>query len=137
MEIVVLGSLNMDLTLKVDSLPAEGETISARELSKNSGGKGANQALAAARFGAGVRMVGRVGNDKYADELLSNLHKNNILVDVVKDPGAETGTAFITVDNRGNNTIVVFPGANNRVQPEDLELSTQDWQKVGALISQL
>ena len=137
-ELVVVGSLNMDLTARVERLPSRGETVTANHFQASPGGKGANQAVAAARLGAHVRMVGRVGRDSYGEALLSSLEANNVDVSrVLKDPSSPTGMALITVDDNGANTIVVVQGANGRCQPEDVEAAEEVISKAKALVVQL
>jgi ribokinase len=119
-DILVIGSLNADLVVRTDRFPAPGETIPGGDLSVIPGGKGANQAVAAARLGSEVAMVGRVGADNFGALLLENLKQNRIDArGVVRDETAATGTAIIVVDAGGQNSIVLSPGANARLTPED------------------
>ena len=113
-ELTVVGSINLDLVTKVERLPRSGETLSGATLDRIPGGKGANQAVGAARLGARVRMVGCVGADHYADEALAGLRAAGVQLDV----GAvetSTGVAIILVADDGENVIVVVPGANAQV----------------------
>ncbi|HUY61662.1 MAG TPA: PfkB family carbohydrate kinase, partial [Candidatus Dormibacteraeota bacterium] len=111
--VVVLGSLNMDLTLAVGRLPAPGETVLGGGLRTTPGGKGANQAVAARRLGAPARMVGRVGDDGFGQTLRAGLAAEGIASDTVTvDPERPTGVALILVDPKGENQIAVAPGAN-------------------------
>ena len=119
--VVVVGSLNMDLVVGVERHPKPGETVIGGDLQRFPGGKGANQAVAAARLGARVRMVGRVGLDEYGAELLRGLENEGIDALGVGRVGTPTGVALISVDVQGQNAIVVSPGANARLQPDDLE----------------
>ncbi len=121
--ITVVGSVNLDLVARCDTLPRPGETVSGATLERFPGGKGANQAVACARLGATVRMVAAVGRDAFADEALIGLREAGVELDlhVVDQP---TGIALITVDAEGETTIVVSPGANARV--EDFELPPSD-----------
>ena len=112
-ELTVLGSVNLDLVARVGELPRAGETLAAREYERIPGGKGANQAVAAARLGAHVRFVGAVGSDAFADEALVNLRELDLDVAQVDAP---TGIALILVADDGDNQIVVVPGANAHVQ---------------------
>jgi ribokinase len=108
----VVGSVNSDLTFTVDALPGPGETVLASGLASTPGGKGANQAVAAARAGANVQFVGALGSDPAADGLRAHLHANAIGTDgLITVPGS-SGTAAIMVDTNAENTIVVAPGAN-------------------------
>jgi ribokinase len=117
-EIVVVGSLNADLVTRLDRFPAPGETVTARDFALHAGGKGANQAYAAARLGGKVAMVGRVGHDLYGERLTDSLRRAGVDVTLVeRDADAPTGMAFIDVDGAGQNEIVIVPGANARLTP--------------------
>lgn len=121
-DILVVGSLNADLVVRSPRFPKPGETISGEDLQIIPGGKGANQAVAAARQGASVAMVGRVGKDSFGPDLINNLKKNNVDTSHVQtDPDSATGTAIIVVDANGQNSIVLSPGGNGRVKPSDLD----------------
>lgn len=120
--ILVVGSLNADLVVRAPRFPKPGETISGEDLQIIPGGKGANQAVAAARQGASVSMVGRVGDDSFGPELIDNLKQNNVDTSHVQtDPQAATGTATIIVDANGQNSIVLSPGGNGKVGLADLK----------------
>ncbi|HSL46118.1 MAG TPA: ribokinase [Anaerolineales bacterium] len=120
--ILVVGSLNADLVVRSPRFPKPGETISGEDLQIIPGGKGANQAVASARQGASVAMVGRVGNDSFGPDLINNLKENNVDTSHVQtDPDSATGTAIIVVDANGQNSIVLSPGGNGRVKPSDLD----------------
>jgi ribokinase len=110
--VCVVGSVNTDLTFTVDGLPLPGETVLASALASWPGGKGANQAVAAARAGAGVQFVGAVGTDPAADALLAHLTANDVGTDGVITVPGPSGTAAIMVDANAENMIVVAPGAN-------------------------
>ncbi len=114
--ILVVGSMNMDLSIEVDRAPKIGETLVGRGFSTAPGGKGANQAIAAARLGGTVRFLGAVGKDSYGAELTENLKKNNITYEGAVLENATTGIAMITVCD-GNNFILLDGGANNCVTP--------------------
>jgi len=118
--IVVIGSINLDMITRVDRLPAPGETVRGSGFSTAAGGKGANQALAAARAGAKVRMIGAVGKDGFAVEALSCLREEKVDLSGVAETHAATGIAAILVDDAGENVIAVAPGANDSVLPGDL-----------------
>jgi ribokinase len=119
--LTVVGSINLDLVARAERLPRPGETVSGARFSRVPGGKGANQAVAAARLGAEVRMVGCVGRDDLAQEALAGLRHAGVEERwLVKD--APTGVALVTVDAEGETTIVVAPGANGELRPEDLQL---------------
>ena len=113
--IVVLGSANMDLVVRQQRLPGAGETIFGHDLTTVPGGKGLNQAVAAARAGAAVRFVGAVGEDEYGTRLLSVMHADGIETTGVDRVDTATGTAHISVLDSGDNAIVVVPGANGVV----------------------
>lgn len=111
----------MDLVVRVEHLPAPGETILGRDFHTIPGGKGANQAVAAARLGGDVYMIGRVGQDSYGRTLRANLSAQGIDVESVQvDSASTSGIAMITVDEAGSNTIVVAPGANMALTPQDV-----------------
>ncbi len=112
--LTVVGSINLDLVARVDRLPRPGETLTDATLERIPGGKGANQAVAAARLGAEVRMVGCVGRDVFAPEALSGLREAGVELDV-REVDDATGVALILVGADGENQIVVVPGANARV----------------------
>ena len=118
-KIAVIGSINMDLTARAERLPGKGETVSADDLRYVSGGKGANQAVAAARLGGDVTMFGCVGDDAFADQLIENLKQNGVdTTHIRKIPGVSSGIAMITVASlSADNCIVVVPGANRNVTP--------------------
>ncbi|TPI37545.1 ribokinase [Mesorhizobium sp. B2-9-1] len=118
--IIVVGSINLDLIANVDRLPEPGETVRGSGFATAPGGKGANQALAAARAGAQVRMVGAVGKDSFAAEALALLKAGNVDLSGVGQSFASTGTALILVGADGENVIAVVPGANDSVVPGDV-----------------
>jgi ribokinase len=123
--LTVVGSINLDLVAQTERLPRAGETVSGATFSRVPGGKGANQAVAAARLGAEVRMVGAVGRDELAHAALAGVHEAGVGKGwLAKD--APTGIALITVDATGETTIVVAPGANAELRPEDLVLGEAD-----------
>jgi ribokinase len=119
--LTVVGSINLDLVAKAERLPRPGETITGATFSQVPGGKGANQAVAAARMGATVTMIGAVGNDALAEPALAGLREAGVTGSwVTKD--AATGVALILVDGNGDNTITVAPGANHELRPGDFTL---------------
>lgn len=120
-DVLVIGSLNADLVVRAPRFPAPGETISGGDLLTIPGGKGANQAVAAARQGARVAMVGRVGRDNFAPFLIENLNANNVNTSHVPQDDVASGTAIIIVDEKGQNSIVLSPGANGKVNAQDVE----------------
>ncbi len=122
MHIVVVGSLNMDLVMRIPRIPKPGETLSGGAFSTFPGGKGANQAVAAARLGARVTMIGRVGADAFGYELISRLQKETIDIRYVGlDEHTSTGVALIEVDENGQNSIAVALGANYTLTAADVE----------------
>ena len=120
-EIFVVGSLNADLVVKSPRFPQPGETISGEDLQIIPGGKGANQAVAAARQGVKTAMLGRVGSDSFAPFLIYNLKANQVDTSHVIADSSATGTAIIVVDANGQNSIVLSPGANGNVSPADVD----------------
>jgi ribokinase len=120
--ITVLGSLNMDLVALCDRAPRLGETVAGREFRTVCGGKGANQAIAAARAGGRVAMIGAVGQDGFGQELVANLERDGVDTTRVRRVAGASGTAHIVVDGQGQNAIVVVPGANGTL----LELTAED-----------
>ena len=122
--LTVVGSINLDLVVQAERLPRPGETVSGARFSRVPGGKGANQAVAAARLGAEVALVGCVGRDDVAEEALAGLRERGSRSGGIS--GAPTGIALITVDAAGETTIVVAPGANAELRPEDLSLAAAD-----------
>ena len=113
--IAVLGSTNMDLVAYVEKAPQRGETVTGREFRTVPGGKGANQAVAAARAGATVSMIGAVGNDGFGTRLRSTLEHSGVNTDHLRTTEGPSGTAHIVVDDEGGNAIVVIPAANGTV----------------------
>jgi ribokinase len=114
-ELTVVGSINLDLVARVERLPRAGETLVGQDFVRVPGGKGANQAVAAARLGARVRMVGAVGDDPLAEEALEGLREAGVELELARI--GTTGIALILVDDTGENQIVVVPGANALVSP--------------------
>jgi len=113
--VCVVGSLNLDLTVDVDTLPRPGETVLASSLTYAPGGKGGNQAVAAARAGARVQFVGALGDDAAADQLRAHLLANGVGLDATATVAGPSGTAIVVVDAGAENTIVVAPGANGQL----------------------
>ena len=134
----MVGSINQDFVLKVERRPEPGETVTGAELSLFPGGKGANQAIAAARLGAEVAMLGRVGEDAFGRDLVKNLRDNRVDTSRIEAiPDAPTGSAFITVTPDGENAIVVSPGANRRFGPTEVRAASEDLRKARLLLAQL
>jgi ribokinase len=111
----VVGSLNIDQTFSVSTLPRAGETVLAKGVRSNPGGKGGNQAVAAARAGAQVQLVAALGDDAAAEHLRAHLHANAVGMDGLTTVAGPSGSAVIVVDSSGENTIVVAPGANTQL----------------------
>jgi ribokinase len=116
--VLVIGSANVDLVTRVRDFPRPGETLLGSDYETHHGGKGANQAVAAARMGAAVRFVGRVGSDTFGAGMKAALADEGIDTSLLGAADAPSGAAFITIDERGQNTIIVAPGANGTVVPE-------------------
>lgn len=136
--IAVAGSVNRDIVVVVDRHPIPGETVLGRDHLAVDGGKGANQAVAAARLGADVVFIGRVGSDAVGDELRTGLSADGIDVShLASDRDAPSGLALITVDARGENAIVVSPGANGRVGAADVEAAADVLATADVVLLQL
>jgi ribokinase len=136
--IVVLGSLNVDLVIRVASLPKPGETVLGDRLQTFAGGKGANQAVAAARLGGRVSIVGRVGNDRFGEMLLAQLRQDGVDSSaVVGDVEEPSGSALILVGSDGQNMIAVAPGANGAVGEAEVERAMDCLDPGGLLVMQL
>jgi ribokinase len=136
--IVVVGSLNIDLVVRTLRHPKIGETVLGYDFNTYPGGKGANQAVAAARLGASVMMIGRVGSDSFGDTLLSTVKANGVdIMHISRDRSTPTGVGFITVDDLGQNTIVVASGANGTITPEEIKMAEAAFIGAGVLLLQL
>jgi ribokinase len=136
--VVVLGSLNIDFAVRTHRLPRPGETIFGEEFTTTAGGKGANQAAAVARLGASTKMIGRVGRDVFGEMLRDALESERVDIGAVAiDEEAETGTALITVSDDGANSIVVVPGANAAVGREELDALNSVIERADVLLLQL
>lgn len=137
-KILVVGSINMDLVVRVPHSPKPGETVLGGDFETFPGGKGANQAVAAARMGGEVTMVGRVGSDNFGDTLIQGLVENNIKTSyVIKDTEVPTGIAMIAVAADGENLIVVASGANYEVSTEDVANTREIMRDTDLLLMQL
>jgi ribokinase len=135
--VCVIGSANLDLSAYPDRLPAPGETVHARRFTTGFGGKGANQAVTAARLGSAVTFVARVGADSFGRDMLAHFRAEAIDTRfVTPTPDAPTGTALITVDAAGRNTIVVAPGANGHLSASDVEAARSAIESAGVLVCQ-
>lgn len=121
-EVVVIGSLNMDFIFHAPRIPAGGETLLGAQFATACGGKGANQALALAKLGREVAMVGRVGEDLFGETLVEGLKAHGVNISQIqKDPQAASGVALILLEENGQNRIIVASGANQRLQAQDLD----------------
>jgi ribokinase len=138
MKAVVVGSLNMDLRLGVPELPIRGQTLLSRSLDRSPGGKGANQAVALARLDAQVEMVGAVGKDSDGAALLRALRAVGVSTRFVAErPATPTGLAVVCVDPRGDNAIIVAPGANASLGPDDVHAAAAALDRADLLLLQL
>lgn len=136
--IVVVGSVNLDLVCKASKIPSPGETVWGDRFQTFHGGKGANQAVAASRLGNNVHMVAKVGDDDFGKRLREGLAAASVNVeDVSTASGAASGVALISVDANGQNSIIVVPGANAELHPEDLEHSLPKLESAGIILAQL
>ena len=118
---LVIGSLNMDMTVKVEELPKLGETIFGDDFYESCGGKGANQAVAISKLGMETEMIGMVGKDSQGEKLIQNLNKYGIKSDNIIKSDDLTGRAIITVDKKGDNNIIVIPGSNFKITKEHIQ----------------
>jgi ribokinase len=135
--VVVVGSINIDLVSTTERIPAIGETISGRDFQIHPGGKGANQAVAVARLGYPVRMIGRIGTDAFGKQLRSNLESAGVDVAGVMTSEGTSGVAVILVDNKGENSIVITAGANALLSPQDLDTNIEIIRSAGLVLTQL
>ena len=136
--IAVVGSNMMDLVTYVDRMPAPGETLEAPSFAMGHGGKGANQAVAAARLGAEVTMVSKVGEDAFAEATLANFRANGIDVShVTRAPGTSSGVAPIFVEPGGENAILIVKGANDRLTPADIEAAGDALRRCRLILLQM
>lgn len=135
--IVVVGSINIDLVVTALRIPVPGETIQGDDFQQHFGGKGANQAVAVARLGYPVEMIGRVGTDALGEEARRSLAEAGVDVGGVESAEGTSGVASITVSRSGQNTIVVSPGANAQVTPEYLDRHEERIRRAGIVLAQL
>jgi ribokinase len=135
--IVVVGSINIDLVANTKRIPVAGETVTGQDFQIHPGGKGANQAVAAARLGYPVRMIGRVGDDAFGSQLRTGLETAGVeTASVITTPGC-SGVAVIVVAESGENSIVVVPGANAQVTPDDIDANIDIIRSAGMVLAQL
>ncbi|WP_147267765.1 MULTISPECIES: ribokinase [unclassified Halanaerobium] len=136
--IIVIGSLNMDLVASTPRIPEIGETILGTKLDEIPGGKGANQAVSARQAGGKTWMFGKIGRDSYGKYLKENLTKFDIDLEfLIEDEDEDTGTAVISVDEKGNNSIIVIPGANSKLSAGDIEKKQDNLNKFDMMLLQL
>ena len=136
--VFVVGSINQGFVLSVERRPAPGETVTDARLATHNGGKGANQAAAAALLGASVAFLGRVGDEGFGGPLVRSLADKGVDTSLVQEaPGSFTGTAFITVTPDGENAITVAPGANRRLTVEDVDHASEWIQEARVLVAQM
>ncbi len=137
-DVVVIGSCNMDMTVRCKDLPIPGQTMMGESFVTNAGGKGANQAVAAAKLGAKTQIVARVGNGMFVPRFFESYDKVGLGHDfVIRDPQTPSGTALIFVDEEGENMIVVAPGANMKLAPADIEAAISVIEGAKVMILQL
>lgn len=136
--IIVVGSSNTDMVIKTGAFPQPGETLLGGEFFMFPGGKGANQAVAAARLGGDVVFIAKVGNDVFGERARQQFSEEGIAVDhLLTDPDRPSGVALITVDAKGENTIVVAQGSNATLSPEDLARAQHDFRDPAVVLMQL
>ena len=136
--ILVIGSLNMDLSIDLAKMPVTGETILGRGIAYKAGGKGANQACAAGKLGGRVRMLGCVGQDEFGQKLVKSLSESGVETDYIKESrDLPTGTAVIYVDDNGDNSIVVIPGANMACDIEYLKAQDEQFHWCDYVVLQM
>lgn len=132
--IVIIGSINVDMVVRSSQLPFPGQTMMGHSFKTTYGGKGANQAIAAARLGSEVSLIARIGTDAFGKMSIENFKKENIGIEnIYTDSDAQSGVAFIVVDDKGENMIVVAPGANARLNEKDIQ-DAEDIIKKGDII---
>lgn len=135
--IVVVGSINTDLVAVTRRIPAIGETVTGTDFQIHPGGKGANQAVAVARLGYPVRLIGRLGSDVFGTQLRAHLESAGVDVAGVVTSEGTSGVAVIVVSEQGENSIVVTPGANAKLTPQDLETNIEIVRQAGIVLAQL
>ncbi|MET9487033.1 ribokinase [Nocardia sp. NPDC006630] len=135
--VVVVGSVNMDLSVRVHSLPYAGETVSGGALQRGAGGKGANQAVAARRLGARTALIGRVGADEFGSELRGVLRRAEVDDSALTTTDAATGSALVVIDSAGENMITISPGANGTLGPGEITRHAARIAAADALLLQL
>ena len=135
--ICVIGSLNMDLVVNVDTMPKPGQTIIGSNFKEVPGGKGANQAVAMARLNGNVSMIGKVGEDGFGQTLINSLKNDKVDITYIQTAKGATGVALITVDKNAQNSIVVSPGANFEVKEDDIDNNIEAIKNSDIVVLQL
>mgnify|MGYP000163472440 FL=1 len=136
--IVVIGSSNTDMVVKSERLPAPGETVTGGQFLMAAGGKGANQAVAAARLGAEVTFIAKVGSDMFGEQAIGGYRKEGIRTEfILRDPRRATGVALILVDRKGENLISVASGANHALSPDDVRRAAEPIRAADVVVLQL
>lgn len=135
--VVVVGSINTDLVAVARKIPAVGETVIGTDFQIHPGGKGANQAVAVARLGSPVRLIGRLGSDAFGAQLRAHLSSAGVDIASVATSEGTSGVAVIVISSTGENSIVVTPGANAKVTPEDIASNAEMIRTAGAVLAQL
>lgn len=135
-KIVVIGSVNQDISLTMRNLPSEGDTVIAQSIKYNGGGKGANQAVSLNRMGSNTTFICAVGNDENGTQLVDNLVKDGIHVIPIAKENESTGFAIIAVDSSGKNNIIVYPGANYALNSEDIMSLKEELQDASYCVLQ-
>ena len=135
--IVVVGSINLDLVAVTTRIPSIGETVLGTDFLTHPGGKGANQAVAVARLGYPVQMIGRLGDDAFGAQLRANLEKAGVGTESIATSEGSSGVALIEVSSKGENSIVVVPGANSKLTPQDIGAHLRLIRQAGLVLAQL
>ena len=135
--IVVVGSINTDLVSVTRKIPAIGETVIGTDFHVHPGGKGANQAVAIARLGYPVQLIGRLGNDEFGSHLRTHLVSSGVDIAGVATSDGTSGVAVIVVSEKGENSIIVTPGANSKVTPQDIDSNIDSIRNAGMVLAQL
>lgn len=135
--IVVVGSINIDLVANTQHIPSPGQTVSGFDFQVHPGGKGANQAVAVARLGCPVHLIGRVGNDDFGSQLRNHLALAGVELSALMTSKGPSGVAVIVVAQSGENSIVVVPGANTHLSPQDLDDNIELIRSAGIVLTQL
>jgi len=136
--ILVVGSANMDMVVVADRFPRPGETILGTQFNMFPGGKGANQAVCSAKLGGATYFIGKMGRDIFKDRLKVNMEQSGVALEgMVLDSERSTGIAMITINNKGENEIIVISGANMQLGPEDINSQISLFSKVSVVITQL